>query len=65
MSDLPLQSESASPARFAGKWQIPLLLVSAAALAVGLWRLKPQPVPPTFEELYAKAENLRARARRV
>ncbi len=32
------------------RWQIPLLLLSLALLAAGVWRLRPRPVPPSFEQ---------------
>lgn len=57
LSDTPIQSGSTSP--LAGRWQIPLLVVSLAALGLGIWRLRTPPEPPTFDELYAHATSLR------
>lgn len=58
MSDTPPTMDD-FPTRVAGRWQIPLLAFSLVMLAIGLWRLKPDPVPPTFEQLYAQADHLR------
>jgi tetratricopeptide (TPR) repeat protein len=56
MSDVP-----ANPGllrQMAGRWQIPLLLVSLAATAAGIWRVRPQPKPVEFEPLYTHAMAL-------
>ncbi len=45
--------------QLSGRWQIPLLVVSMAALALGIWRMRPVPKPPTFEQLYSHAVGLR------
>ncbi len=42
-----------------GRWQIPLLVISIAALTAGIWRLRPQPKPPSFATLYAHAVALK------
>ena len=41
------------------RWQIPLLVVSLAGLAWGVWRFKPVPKPIPFETLYRHAADLR------
>ncbi len=45
--------------RVSGRWQMPLLLFSVTMLVLGIWRLKPAPVPPSFEQLYDRAVALR------
>lgn len=57
MSDVP--AKATFSARIAGHWQVPLLLVSLGLLAAGVWRLRPAPQPPSFEQLYAQAVRLR------
>ncbi|HPD30027.1 MAG TPA: tetratricopeptide repeat protein [Phycisphaerae bacterium] len=44
--------------QLATRWQVPLLIVSLALLAVGVWRLRPGPVPPTFEQLLSDVRAL-------
>lgn len=56
MSDAP-QPERFSD-RIAGHWQMPLLVFSLIMLAAGIWRLVPEPPPPTFDELFARALDL-------
>ena len=45
--------------QIAGRWQIPLLLISVALLTWGVWRLRPEPQVPTFDELFNHAARLR------
>lgn len=52
------------PARFhslghvlAGRWQVPLLLVSLVSFGLGLWQFYPDLPPPTFEERLAEVEH--------
>jgi tetratricopeptide (TPR) repeat protein len=40
------------------RWQIPLLLASTALLGVGIWRLRPVPLPPTLDQLLADVAAL-------
>jgi len=49
MSEVPLENTLAR--QLSTRWQVPLLLVSLALLAVGIWRLRPGPRVPTFEQL--------------
>lgn len=49
MSDVPHQGSLAR--QLSTRWQIPLLLVSLALLAAGVWRLRPGPKPPSFDQL--------------
>lgn len=44
--------------QLAGRWQIPLLAVATVLLAAGLWRLRPVPQPPTFDDFFARAVAL-------
>lgn len=44
--------------RLAGHWQMPLLVFSIAALTAAVWRMRPEPVVPSFEEVYARAASL-------
>jgi len=57
MSDIPVQQTLGK--QLAGRWQIPLLLVSLAAVAVGVWRLRPTPKPPSFQQVYTHAVTLK------
>ncbi|HSW45741.1 MAG TPA: hypothetical protein VLM89_09230, partial [Phycisphaerae bacterium] len=57
MSDVP-QHISLSR-QLTGRWQIPLLLVSLGLLMAGVWRLRPAPKPPTFEELFTRSATLK------
>jgi len=57
MSDVP-QQESAGD-RLRGRWQIPLLVVSLGLLVAGIWRMRPEPTLPTFEQLYDCAVALK------
>lgn len=50
-------------AQLSGRWQIPLLVLSCALLGMAVWRLRPEPKPPSFEEHYAHAVQLRDDAR--
>lgn len=45
-------------AELSGRWQIPLLVTALVLLGLAVWRLRPQPKPPTFDELLAKAVAL-------
>lgn len=56
MSDVPAQASLLR--QLAGRWQGPLLAISLAALAAGVWRLRPVAKPPEFEPLYAQAAAL-------
>lgn len=60
MSESPDKSMQAPGARelLAGRWQIPLLLASLIGLAAGVWRLMPEPPPPSFASLYQNAQSL-------
>lgn len=53
MSDTPAKQNLL--ARVAGHWQMPLLIFSVVLLVTGIWRLRPEPKPPTFEELIGEA----------
>ncbi|HOB74198.1 MAG TPA: tetratricopeptide repeat protein [Phycisphaerae bacterium] len=44
--------------QLAGRWQVPLLLVSLAAVVAGVWRLRPEPQPAAFEPLFEHAVAL-------
>ena len=44
--------------QMSGRWQIPLLALSVALLLAGIWRLRPRPEPPSFDELLAEAVAL-------
>lgn len=39
-------------------WQVPLLLVSLGLLAIGIWRLRPGPAVPPFDQLLADVHAL-------
>lgn len=56
MSDVIRQNSLAK--QLSTRWQIPLLLVSLMLLAIGIWRLRPGPVPPTFEQLLGDVKAL-------
>jgi len=45
-------------AQLSGRWQIPLMAAALVLLGVSVWRLRPQPVPPSFDELLARAVAL-------
>ncbi len=57
MSDVPQQHGFRE--EIAGRWQIPLLVVSLVLLSWGVWRLRPQPYVPTFDELFNQTVRLR------
>lgn len=57
MSDVPQQHGFRE--QIAGRWQVPLLALSAALLAWGVWRLRPEPQVPTFDELFNRTVKLR------
>ncbi|NLX13303.1 MAG: tetratricopeptide repeat protein [Phycisphaerales bacterium] len=57
MSDVPQQRVFSE--QIAGRWQIPLLFLSVALLTWGVWRLRPEPQVPTFDELFSHAVRLR------
>lgn len=42
-----------------GRWQIPLMVVALAFLGASVWRLRPTPQPPAFDELLARAVALK------
>lgn len=50
---------SAAASELSGRWQIPLLVLALALLGVSVWRMRPQPQPPQFDELYARALALK------
>jgi tetratricopeptide (TPR) repeat protein len=56
MSDIPHPESLAR--QLSARWQIPLLILSAGLLAVGIWRLRPRPAPPTFEQLLGDVHAL-------
>ncbi|MGQ9649232.1 MAG: tetratricopeptide repeat protein [Phycisphaerae bacterium] len=56
MSDVIRQNSLAK--QLATRWQVPLLLVSLMLLALGVWRLRPKPAPPTFEQLLGDVRAL-------
>lgn len=56
MSDVPAQPGIFQ--QLAGRWQVPLLLVSLAAVVAGVWRLRPEPQPAAFEPLFEHAVAL-------
>lgn len=45
-------------AELKSRWQIPLLVLSLALLGLGIWRLRPQAKPPSFESLRDQARLL-------
>jgi len=53
MSDVPQHISLGR--QFSGRWQIPLLVAALVFLAAGIWRLRPVPKPPAFDELYGRA----------
>ena len=57
MSDVPQQTSLRH--QLSGRWQIPLLVASLGLLAAGIWRMRPEPVPPTFEQLFEYAVALK------
>jgi len=69
MSKTPLHSDKpdaddrpeslGSGGRFAGRWQIPLLLLAFGLLVTGIWRLRPVSKPPTFQELFKQGVALK------
>lgn len=56
MSDV--QASPTFRQQLAGRWQVPLMVISLAALAAGIWRLRPEIRPPEFEAQYAHAVAL-------
>jgi len=46
-------------AELSGRWQIPLLMVAIVLLGVSVWRLRPQPMPASFDELLDRATGLK------
>ncbi|MBI4579090.1 MAG: tetratricopeptide repeat protein, partial [Planctomycetes bacterium] len=46
-------------AELSGRWQIPLMVVALTLLGVSVWRLRPQPKPPSFDQLFAQAAALK------
>lgn len=57
MSDVP---QPITPGRqLAGRWQIPLFVVSLALLGAGVWRMRPPVKVASFDELYGSVIALR------
>src|SRR5690606_9642997 len=50
---------SAVAAELSGRWQVPLLVVALALLGGSVWRMRPQPQPPQFDDLFARAVALK------
>ena len=56
MSDVRRHDAPAHP--LAGRWQIPLLCIAVGLTVAGLWRLRPKPVEPAFDDYFATAVEL-------
>ena len=57
MSDIPQQLTLGR--QLAGRWQIPLFIVSVALLGAGVWRMRPPTKVATFDELYGSVVALK------